>query len=273
MGPYGTFDYTYDDVGNRQTIVQSGVTDVYAYLPNTNRIDTITGPNVTTFTYDANGNTTNITDMTNSRDLFYNQNNRLIRVEENSTILGEYIYNGLGQRIWKAVSGVTTTNFHYDFDGNIIAESDENGNFSKEYLYNGQNRLSMVDVATGERYDYGNDRLGTPQIMTDSNNNVVWEGVYKPFGEADVNPNSTVVNNFRFPGQYYDQETGLHYNGFRYYDSNIGRYITADPIGQDGGINLFLYALNNPINESDPMGLESGNDIIYLYQKLNKSVH
>ena len=91
--------------------------------------------------------------------------------------------------------------------------------------------------------------------MTDSGNNVVWEGVYKPFGEADVNPNSTVVNNFRFPGQYYDQETGLHYNYHRYYDPKVGRYLTPDPIGLDGGINLFTYVEDNPINEIDPFGL------------------
>ena len=61
-----------------------------------------------------------------------------------------------------------------------------------------------------------------------------------------------------FPGQYYDQETGLHYNYFRYYDPLIGRYITADPIGLDGGINLYRYADANPITFSDPLGLLSG---------------
>ena len=66
----------------------------------------------------------------------------------------------------------------------------------------------MVDVLTGKMYYYGNDKLGTPQIMTDSTNTVVWEADYKPFGEADVNPNSTVVNNFRFPGQYFDARPG-----------------------------------------------------------------
>ena len=114
----------------------------------------------------------------------------------------------------------------------------------------------MVDVGSGAMYYYGNDKLGTPQIMTDSTNTVVWEGEYKPFGEADVNPNSTVVNNFRFPGQYYDAETGLHYNYHRYYDPGMGRYLTPDPIGLDGGINLFAYVLNNPVNSVDPLGFE-----------------
>ena len=64
-----------------------------------------------------------------------------------------------------------------------------------------------------------------------------------------------MVNNFRFPGQYYDSETGLLYNYYRYYDPGTGRYITPDPIGLVGGINLYLYTQNNPINEIDPLGL------------------
>ena len=115
--------------------------------------------------------------------------------------------------------------------------------------------MAKVDVGTGTMSYYLNDRLGTPLLMTDETNTVIWEGVYKPFGEADVNPNSSVVNNHRFPGQYYDAETGLHYNYHRYYDLATGRYLTADPIGQGGGINLFIYVENNPINLIDPLGL------------------
>jgi RHS repeat-associated protein len=63
------------------------------------------------------------------------------------------------------------------------------------------------------------------------------------------------VNNIRLPGQYYDSETGFHYNHFRYYDPRVGRYVTPDPIGQSGGINLFTYALCNPVNATDPLGL------------------
>jgi RHS repeat-associated protein len=87
--------------------------------------------------------------------------------------------------------------------------------------------------------------------------------VYKPFGEADVNPNSSVVNNHRFPGQYYDLKTGLHYNYHRYYDPNTGRYIRTDPIGLSGGMNLYPYAANSPITWTDRFGLKPGD--IYLF--------
>jgi len=85
----------------------------------------------------------------------------------------------------------------------------------------------------------------------------VWEAWYEPFGEAHVHPTSSVVNNHRFPGQCFDQETGLHYNYHRYYDPKTGRYITADPIGVLGSLNLFVYAENNPIHFLDPWGLKT----------------
>ena len=109
-------------------------------------------------------------------------------------------------------------------------------------------------------YYIHNDHLGTPQVLTDENGQVVWRAVYNPFGSATVNEDvdgdgNRVTFNKRFPGQYYDQETGLHYNYFRYYDPQTGRYITSDPIGLAGGLNTYAYVLNNPLSYIDPYGL------------------
>ena len=90
----------------------------------------------------------------------------------------------------------------------------------------------------------------------DDSQNVSWKALYTPFGEAEIQVEA-VENPFRFPGQYYDQETGLHYNWNRYYDPKTGRYLTPDPIGLEGGINLFLYAVGNPLLNIDPEGLEA----------------
>ena len=232
----------------------NGVTETYDYdTTGKNRLDQITLSGTTevlTFSYDDNGNTTTYGDRT----LIYNENNRLVEVKEGENTIATYAYNGLGQRLKKTAGGVTTY-YVYDQNGQLIAETTSGA--VTEYLYMGKIRMAMVDAATGNFYFYLNDRLGTPQLMTYGNSTtVMWEARYKPFGEAVVHPQSGVVNNFRFPGQYFDGETGFHYNYHRYYDPSTGRYLRPDPIGLAGGINLFLYTHNNSINLIDPFGLD-----------------
>lgn len=109
-------------------------------------------------------------------------------------------------------------------------------------------------VTQGALYYVHTDHLGTPQVLTDESGGVVWRASYAPFGKASI-PVEMVEMNVRFPGQYYDLETGLHYNYFRYYDPATGRYITSDPIGLDGGLNTYLYAYSNSVKFLDPEGL------------------
>jgi RHS repeat-associated protein len=104
-------------------------------------------------------------------------------------------------------------------------------------------------------YYYLNDHLGAPLKVLDQDQAVVWNAVRKPFGETAVLPGSTFANPFRFPGQFFDDETGMHYNYYRYYDPKTSRYISADPIGLDGGLNLYAYVGGDPVNWIDPLGL------------------
>jgi RHS repeat-associated protein len=99
--------------------------------------------------------------------------------------------------------------------------------------------------------------------MTDAvSGAVVWQAEYEPFGEANVTT-AVVTNNLRLPGQYYDGESGLHYNYFRDYDPALGRYLESDPIGLGGGINTYGYVGANPLKYIDPRGLVEQTDHLW----------
>jgi len=262
-----TYD-EYDANGNVQKITDHVETywnraldqaEVYTYgETGTNLLTSIFGQVPVAYTYDDNGNTTSA----NNRTFVYDLCNQLFQVWDGSNKIAEYTYNGAGQRI-KKVTQTETRIFHYDLWGHITAETDQYGTMIAEYVYIGDQLLAMITKpAETEVVSYfHNDHLGTPQILTNDSQNIVWKTAYTPFGGAAISI-QTVENPFRLPGQYYDQETGLHYNYFRYYDPTTGRYITPDPIGLEGGINLFVYALNNPHKYADPDGMQVGPIIV-----------
>ncbi len=187
----------------------------------------------------------------------YNLEDRLAEVRDGSDVLiGSYYYDPFGRRLWEDVGG-TRTHFFYADEG-LLGECDGAGAEIKTYGYNPGSTWTTDPLFMKQGTDYyfyHNDHLGTPQKLTAINGAVVWAATYTSFGDATVDASSTITNNLRFPGQYYDEETGLHYNYFRYYDPGAGRYLRADPIGSAGGVNLFAYVLNNPPNLNDPFGL------------------
>ena len=113
--------------------------------------------------------------------------------------------------------------------------------------------MSQQVEAETQMYFVHTDHLGTPEVMTDKDKNVVWRADKKPFGETGVD--GSIIESARFPGQFFDDESGLAYNYFRYYDPSIGRYINSDPIGLRGGFNTYGYVESNPTNYVDPYGL------------------
>ncbi len=118
--------------------------------------------------------------------------------------------------------------------------------------------LARIDQREGEAestlYYFHTDQIGTPLEMTDIDGQIVWQATYKAWGSLEALTVNEVEQNLRFQGQYFDEETGLHYNTFRYYDPGVGRFITQDPIGLAGGNNLYSYA-PNPMEWIDPLGL------------------
>jgi RHS repeat-associated protein len=107
----------------------------------------------------------------------------------------------------------------------------------------------------GENYYYHVNGLGTVTALTDSSRTIAQSYVYDSFGKI-ISHSGNVENPYTYTAREHDAETGLYYYRARYYDAGIGRFISEDPIGIDGGINLYLYVQNNPVNYVDPFGLD-----------------
>jgi RHS repeat-associated protein len=175
--------------------------------------------------------------------------------------------------------------FRYDTSGNLLAETSGSGTPIRTYVWreaaSGPLAETLLDhpVAQIEHANNGNlggsngtateavlylrtDELATPREARNAAGTVVWSWYSAAFGDTsaaedtDGNGQRTIVN-LRFPGQYADQEAGLHYNWHRSYDPATGRYLESDPIGIAGGINTYLYGRSNPLVQSDPTGQES----------------
>jgi RHS repeat-associated protein len=245
--PRGDEAYTYDGLGNRKTSSEYGD---WSYDVN-NRL---TSYGDTTLGYDDHGNLISKTTGASVTAFSYTADNRLQQVQKNNSTVASYGYDPFGRRLWKEVGG-TRTYFHYNDEG-LAGEYDASGNELRTYGYNAGSPWSTDPLFVQENdqyYWYQNDHLGTPQKIIAQNGVTVWSAKYDAFGKASVEV-ATITNNLRFAGQYFDEETGLHYNWNRYYDPATGRYITADPIGLEGGINHYAYVYGNPSNLIDPTG-------------------
>ncbi len=237
-GVYGRMAWTYDNVGNRLTESRNGITESYAYKTGTNIIESVDGALTKTFVHDANGNIHHAV---------------IQKTTAAAQVTSDYLYTSDGLRLTRTSNGLTTV-YHYDLAGNLIGESGPDGGNFKAHVYFAGTRLATV-AADGTVCYHHNNHLETPVMMTDDDGDVVWRADYKPFGKAEVASSSSVTNDFRFPGQVFDAETGYHYNWNRYYDSETGRYLTADPIGLRGGVNLYVYVGSDPIDKIDKRGL------------------
>ena len=156
------------------------------------------------------------------------------------------------------VSAIGDKTFIYDQNNRLI-ETREAGSVKGQYAYNGLGQRA-VKIAGGKTTLFIYDKDGNLIAEADETGKIQTEYVYldgQKLAKFAVNPGE---DNLRFPGQYFDEETGLHYNMNRYYDPDTGRYLTPDPIGLAGGINLYSYVQNNPVNLVDQFGLAS-NDL------------
>lgn len=159
----------------------------------------------------------------------------------------------------------------YTFSGDgseMLQVSDANGKTVADAV----KFVKVGGSAVSETYFIHHNHLKTPVLMTDKIGQIVWSASYAPFGKATINEdvdgdNQPVTLNVRFPGQYYDAESGLHYNYFRDYDPSTGRYVQSDPIGLAGGLNTYAYVAGNPVNSIDPFGLKCNSQGCWLTPK------
>jgi RHS repeat-associated protein len=177
-----------------------------------------------------------------------------------------YEYDALGRRTRKIDAFGAT---EYLWDGDLMIESRRNNKYAL-YLFEPRSFVPLATVQDEKTYWYQCDQVGAPQELTDEAGTIAWAADYKVWGEATLRKTGTdgtvryarrseppppvLDQPFRFLGQQFDEETGLHYNRFRYYDPGVGRFVSQDPVGLKGGINLFEYA-PSPTAWTDPFGL------------------
>ncbi|MFT0476956.1 RHS repeat-associated core domain-containing protein, partial [Pseudomonas antarctica] len=188
-------------------------------------------------------------------DYRYDCQHRLIGITQPNGQTASYRYDPFGRRISKTFDGITTE-FFWQGD-KLIAE--HHADRHRSYLYEPDSFRPLVLLEgfgpqDTQPFHYQLDHLGTPQELTAPDGEIVWSAHYRAYGEIARLDISKVDNPLRFQGQYFDQESGLHYNRHRYYNPDIGRYLTPDPVKLAGGINAYQYA-PNPTGWVDPLGL------------------
>lgn len=267
--PSGTDEnFTYDTVGNRLAkqgqVIQSVYDDANRLLENDQFL----------YDYDDNGNLIQKTDKITSEitQYSYDAENQLIEVSKPG-MTASYRYDGSGRRIEKDVNG-TVARYIYD-QTDLIMEFDGSNTLIASYTFGSFVDEPLIMYRDGQSYYYHTDALGSVTDITDSTGVVVKSYAYDSFGNIEFETGS-IENNFTYADREFDPQTGLYYNRARYYDSEIGRFITPDPahnivsIGNGNDIpyllpilqiipqelNDYLYTSNNPTNFIDNNGLQ-----------------
>jgi RHS repeat-associated protein len=263
--------YGYDAADNVLSIadaVTSGNSQAFGY----DALDRLTsatgGYGSLAYTYDANGNRLTETPAAITLDglgsltaLAYNQAGRLASTSAGTQQLTQYTYDAFGHRLVKVGSVTAMSLFQYDRAGHLLEETDNQGNVRADYIY--LDGRPIAEYNAGKLYFLHDDRLGTPQVATDTTQASAWVGDYQPFGALTASSQTALLGqDLRLPGQENDLETGLYHNGFRDYAPGWGRYVQSDPIGLAGDINTYVYGTNNPVTNVDPNGQNPIRDYI-----------
>ncbi|WP_216840588.1 RHS repeat-associated core domain-containing protein [Dyella sp. S184] len=252
--------YTYDSTGDRLSKTTSGLAGgAYGYTPGTHQLISM---GTATRANDLDGNTTGSVMGGSTYGFGYNTRNRMTVAQLNGSTVGTYKYNALGERVGKSATFPQSVSARYAYDeiGHLIGEY---GTIDRDYVWLGDIPVAVVDDGAGSSgistINYVTaDQLGTPRAVSNGAGTVIWSWGYQgnPFGEQQPTSSAGYVLNLRYPGQYYDAETGTNYNMYRTYEPATGRYLQSDPIGLMGGISTYAYVSARPLDHSDMFGTQ-----------------
>ena len=287
----GVLNYVYDKIGRIQEArnSQTGRSETFAFDPAHNILSDKAaegkGSNISSgnrlkeyngieYTYDALGNLI-YRQLPNGENQYYQYDleNQLVRAEikkpAGNTEIWTYAYDPFGRRLSKerqdklAWTSTDPKRTHFVWDGSrLLQEYTYKGCYT--YIYTDQDSyepLAQVfdNAKDGKQYFayFHTDQIGIPREMTDIHGNLLWYGEYTAWGrlKKDERIYKDAHQPFRLQNQYFDEETGLHYNFFRYYEPDTGRFINQDPIGLFGGDNLYSFG-NQVLDFIDPLGLK-----------------
>ena len=245
--------YTYDAAGNRMTRMENGITTTYT-LGVGDRLASWTGGS---YTYDFAGNVTRIErDGRPTFELAWNSQYQLVLVATNGVFAESYAYDALGRRV-STTTLEGTTRHVYDDGWQVIADLDEDGNVVASYVWgDGIDRLLAVKVGGASYYPL-TDIQGTVWGYVDSRNDVVARWQYDAWGnvvDEFVSTPALASIRYRFQCREWSAATGLVNFRMRWYDPETGRWLSKDPIGLSGGLDLYAFCEDAPILYSDPRG-------------------
>ncbi len=238
--------YTYDSVGNRLSSL-----GVSPYANNSS--NQLTSTPGTTFTYDNNGSVLTKVDSSGTTSYAWDFENRLTSItlpSSGGTVA--FKYDPFGRRVQKSSVAGTVI---YAYDGFAMTEEvDGTGVVLARYLQGSGIDETLAESSGDTTAFYEADDLGSITSLSAASGSILSSYTYDAFGKPTTSA-GTLSNPFRYTGREFDAETGLHYYRARYYDATIGRFISEDPVGFDGGVNFYAYVSNNPIGYVDPFGL------------------
>jgi RHS repeat-associated protein len=247
-----------------------GVTTNYTYGTGNDLLSTVSVGGTTTQTigYTGDGDMANLSPGIQApggsliTTLGYNQNERLSAVKAGSSILATYNQDGFGQRLMKTISATNVTLYQYGQDGMLLEEATYKGVPQADYIYLDGRPIATL-TSSGTLDFLHDDLLGTPQLATDSSQNIAWQARYEPFGGTS-SVSGAITQNLRLPGQYYDVETGFNHNGFRDYLPDLGRYAEPDPLAMQGTSMFYDPTTGHPVN-GNLISFDSGRQDFYAY--------